>query len=121
MNWILIGLVSLGIIVFVKKMFSFENLQDLGIERYRAGNFTESISYLEKANKKKPNHTETICALGESYLQQSIKLEPISLMASNILQEKAIKNFKKYLELEPNGYHSTQIIQKLKNIELYNN
>ena len=120
MSWILIVLLSLGIIVLVKKMFSFENLQDLGIKRYRAGDFAEAISYLEKAIKKKPNHAETIFSLGASYLQQSIKFKPVSITASKISQEKAILNFKKYLKLEPNGYHSPQIIQKLEAIELYN-
>ncbi|CAL2082968.1 hypothetical protein TD3509T_320008 [Tenacibaculum dicentrarchi] len=119
MSWIFITLIGIGIIIFVKKMFSFENLQDLGIKRYREGNFSESITYLEKAIKKRPNHPETICALGESYLQQSLKVESISLSASKIYQSKAILNFKKYLQLEPNGYHKTQIIQKLEYIKLH--
>ena len=119
MSWILIVLISLGIIVLVKKIFSFENLQDLGIKRHRAGDFAGAITYLEKAIKKKPNHAETICSLGESYLQKSIKFKSVSITASKIYQEKAILNFKKYLKLEPNGYHNPQIIQKLEAIELY--
>ncbi len=117
MSWIFIILIGIGIIIFVRKMFSFENLQDVGIKRYREGNFSESITYLEKAVKKRPNHPETICALGESYLQQSLKVEPISLSDSKIYQSKAIVNFKKYLQLEPNGYHTAHVIQKLEFIQ----
>jgi tetratricopeptide (TPR) repeat protein len=124
MNWILIILVILGIVVFVKKVYSFENLQSMGIKRYREGNFFKAISYLEKADKKNPNHPETILALGEShlqnsiYLQNSIKEEPISTILSKTAQGQAVLNFKKYLKLEPNGYHRKQIIQKMKSIHV---
>jgi Flp pilus assembly protein TadD len=72
----------------VRKTYSWENLQDFGIKQYRVGNFTEAILNLEKANEKNPNHPETICALGESYLQQSIKIENTSILTSQFLQKK---------------------------------
>jgi tetratricopeptide (TPR) repeat protein len=118
MTWIIIIVCILGVIFLInKKLSSWQNLYDTGLNHYRAGRYLEATPYLLKADKKNPNNPEILSCYGDCCLKQSLKLDSYGNGDAGLPFKKlAIKSFIESLKNAPSDYHSKQMIEMINEI-----
>ncbi len=103
MTWVIIIAIIIGVVFFINKMNSWENLYDTGLNCYRRKDYKNAMTYLEKAIEKNPHNPEILGCYADCCLQQGMQMKKMGLdSVSLFLKKKSIRYFIKSLKISYN-------------------